>query len=200
MSTLRNRATPAEFAKLSGEFLSLIEELKAIKDTEFARLEQVSYQIWNDNMTMRTHISNSYAPITLPAWLILKKPLTKSFVTPMLTILEYLLPRLADFQITYEDAFGKEEMFSKVMEGFDVCKNVDAAFLKSVEEVMLQVKENKELRFRLLARTSPVQRVELLKANDDWPSPADFVCRAPLRVSSDRVALVRNIDHDSAFI
>ncbi|KAK8172839.1 hypothetical protein BKA80DRAFT_307293 [Phyllosticta citrichinensis] len=181
MSTLRNRATPAEFAKLSGEFLSLIEELKAIKDIEFARLEQVSYQIWNDNMTMRTHISNTYALITISALLILTKPLTKSFVTPMLTILEYLLPRLADFQITYEDAFGKEEMFSRVMEGFDLCKKVDAAFLKSVEEVMLQ-------------------RVELLKANDDLPLPEDFVCRAPLRVSSDRVALVRNIDRDSAFI
>lgn len=162
-------AMAADFVELSNELLSKVRDCEFLKTQELRRLHPILVQLRSENETLTTNL-NTKAPTITPATLqILRKVPLKCFVTPAPGLFNEVMPRLADYKITFQDNFHGDQRFKEVINIFELFCKSEQALLQSFEAVKTLAKENQSLRTRHLLLSSGDQLAELEKSNGTLP-------------------------------
>ncbi|KAK8223163.1 hypothetical protein HDK90DRAFT_515505 [Phyllosticta capitalensis] len=177
----------ADFVELSNELLSKVRDCEFLKTQELRRLHPILVQLRSENETLTTNL-NTKAPTITPATLqILRKVPLKCFVTPAPGLFNEVMPRLADYKITFQDNFHGDQRFKEVINVFELFCKSEQALLQSFEAVKTLAKENQSLRTRHLLLSSGDQLAELEKSNGTLPCLNLFIRRVPFEVREELV-------------
>ncbi|KAK8207024.1 hypothetical protein IWZ01DRAFT_574814 [Phyllosticta capitalensis] len=176
-----------DFFELSNELLSKVSDCEFLKTQELIRLNPILVQLRSENATLTANL-NTEAPTITPATLqILRKVPLKCFVTPAPDLFDEVMPRLADFEITFQDDFRGDQRFNEVMNGFELFCKSEEVLLQSFQAVKKLAKENQNLRTKHLLLSSGDQLAELEKSNGTLPCLELFIRRVPFEVREELV-------------
>lgn len=161
---------PAQtFATLSDMLLSKITDCEKLKGNELVHLSPIINQLQADNAALKANLGTDTPTLTSDVLKIMTEVPIKCFVTPAPGPFDEVMPELADFEITYEDEFGNDQKFNRVMQGFAFFCKTEEVLLRTFEAVKKLAIDNQALRTQTLLLASGDELAELEKANGMLP-------------------------------
>ncbi|KAK8160194.1 hypothetical protein BC567DRAFT_298559 [Phyllosticta citribraziliensis] len=161
------------FTTIAEGMLRTIEEGMAMKQREMARLNEVFSQLYTKNGILEDNLRSRRPTITPEILDILKQLPMTGLITPIVAFFEWMMPQLAKFEIFFEDDFGEDERFKRVMDGWAILQRDQGDCDAEINNVVSLAQQHYGLRLRHIAMATGDLRERLQRINGRGPDPPE---------------------------